>query len=430
MKLINPSILPILLVNFIGTMGYSIVLPFLVILVIEFGGNELIYGFLGATYSGFQFIGAPILGRWSDDIGRRKVLLISQGGTLLAWLIFLTALSIPMISLVEVDHGFAGTFTLTIPLLLLFVARSLDGLTGGNIAVANAYLADVSTEKDRKKNFGQMAASASTGFIIGPAAAGVLGATALGYFLPVGAAIGISVLALIFIFTLLEDAPVIASTPVQESSRQKLLGCETKECKVDSDKSFRHILGLEGIPFLLALYFLIFLGFNLYYVAFPFHAYETLGWEVLDLGMYFTVMSLGLIIVQGPLLGYLSDLVSDSRLFVVGTVFLVGCFFLLMSTEKWVLFLAAGFFSLGNGLMWPSFLSILSKAGDKESQGAIQGYASSAGSLASIIGMVSGGLLYGTLGSGTFFIPCVIFAITGFAAVRLSRYEKQISPTS
>ena len=75
------TIFPILLVNFIGTLGYSIILPFLIILVLKFGGNELIYGTIGATYSFFQLIGAPILGRWSDKFGRRKILLVTAVGS-------------------------------------------------------------------------------------------------------------------------------------------------------------------------------------------------------------------------------------------------------------------------------------------------------------------------------------------------------------
>jgi len=140
------SILPILSVNFIGTLGYSIVMPFLIFLVAKFGGNSVIFGILCATYSAFQLIGAPILGRYSDIYGRKPVLLISQIGTLLAWLIFLAALLMPNISLWEVNSAWVGDFTLTLPLIVLFLGRALDGATGGNISVANAYLVDISNE--------------------------------------------------------------------------------------------------------------------------------------------------------------------------------------------------------------------------------------------------------------------------------------------
>ena len=74
------SLLPLLLITFIGTLGFSIVLPFLVFLVIDFGGNAIVYGILAAVYPAFQLIGSPILGRWSDIYGRKKVLLISMEG--------------------------------------------------------------------------------------------------------------------------------------------------------------------------------------------------------------------------------------------------------------------------------------------------------------------------------------------------------------
>src|SRR4030066_1630434 len=91
----QPPLFPILLVNFVGTLGFSIVLPFLVFLVMKFGGNAVVYSLLAAIYPAFQLIGAPILGRWSDIYGRKKVLLISHGGTLVGWIIFLFALFLP-----------------------------------------------------------------------------------------------------------------------------------------------------------------------------------------------------------------------------------------------------------------------------------------------------------------------------------------------
>jgi MFS family permease len=135
------SLYPILLVNFIGTLGFSIVIPFLIFLVSKFGGNSQIYGVLGATYPAFQLLGAPILGKWSDIFGRRKILLLSQCGTLLSWIIFLSALFLPVIVLKDIHSDMFGTFALTVPLIILFFARALDGLTGGNISVAHAYLA-------------------------------------------------------------------------------------------------------------------------------------------------------------------------------------------------------------------------------------------------------------------------------------------------
>ncbi|MEO1449822.1 MAG: MFS transporter, partial [Bacteroidota bacterium] len=153
------SIFPVLMVNFIGMLGYSIIIPMLVFLVQKFGGNALMYGLLGATYPFFQLIGAPVLGKWSDQIGRRKVLLFSQIGTLLAWLLFILALSLPVTTLAEIGLGGDSALILTLPLIIMFAARALDGLTGGNVSVANAYLSDVSTDENRKGNFGKMASS-------------------------------------------------------------------------------------------------------------------------------------------------------------------------------------------------------------------------------------------------------------------------------
>lgn len=177
-----------LLVNFIGTMGFTIVIPFLVFLVVRFGGNALIYGLVAATYPAFQFLAAPILGRWSDRYGRRRVLLFSEAGTLVSWLVFGVALFLPSIQLFSVDSPTFGQFTVTLPLAVIFLARALDGLTGGNISVANAYVADVSPRADRNRNFGRMGVASNLGMIMGPALASVLGVTRYGEVLPVFAA--------------------------------------------------------------------------------------------------------------------------------------------------------------------------------------------------------------------------------------------------
>ena len=130
------SLFPLLLITFIGTFGFSIVLPFLVFLATDLGGNAIIYGILAATYPAFQLIGAPILGRWSDIYGRKKILLLSHGGTLAGWVIFLVALFLPVHNLFNIDSTIIGTFAITLPLIALFLARAVDGLTGGNVSVA------------------------------------------------------------------------------------------------------------------------------------------------------------------------------------------------------------------------------------------------------------------------------------------------------
>ncbi|MFL6412477.1 MAG: MFS transporter, partial [Nitrososphaeraceae archaeon] len=192
------SLFPILLVNFVGTLGFSIVLPFLVFVVMNFGGNAIVYGLLAATYPAFQLIGSPILGKWSDIYGRKKILLLSNVGTSIGWLLFLFALFLPSNSF-NIHITFLGTFVVIVPLLVLFLGRAIDGITGGNISIANAYLADLSSDSTRSKNFGKMAISSNLGFILGPALAGILGGTIYGAILPVLAALILSLVTIIVI---------------------------------------------------------------------------------------------------------------------------------------------------------------------------------------------------------------------------------------
>ncbi|HET8847411.1 MAG TPA: MFS transporter, partial [Nitrososphaeraceae archaeon] len=244
---------PILLVNFTGTLGFSIVLPFLVFLVLDFGGNAIVYGILSAMYPTFQLIGAPMLGRWSDIYGRKKILLISNVGTFFGWLLFLFALLLPISGLFDVKFSLIGTFVITLPLLMLFVARAIDGITGGNVSVANAYLADISSNEDRSKNFGKMAISSNLGFIIGPALAGVLGGTIYGEILPVLAAILISLVTLIVIpLTLKESKPLSSQMQIFERGTvRKVFAHECKDCfdsRENNKLTFKEVLKLEHIP--------------------------------------------------------------------------------------------------------------------------------------------------------------------------------------
>ncbi|MGE0242538.1 MAG: MFS transporter [Nitrososphaeraceae archaeon] len=410
---------PLLLINFIGTLGYSIVLPFLVFLVIDFGGNPIIYGILAAMYPAFQLIGAPILGRWSDSYGRKKVLLISHGGTLIGWIFFLFALFLPIENLFRISSLFIGTFVFTLPLVMLFLARSIDGLTGGNISVANAYLADISSDETRSKNFGKMAISSNLGFIVEPALAGILGATIYQEILPVLAALILSLITLIVIgFALKESIPqsmVITKQIPENKSIRKVFAQECKECyQAPNPKKlrFKDVFKLKNIPFLISLYFFIFLGFNIFYTSFPIHAVDGLKWSVIELGVFYAVLSGIMVLVQGPVLRKALKIFSDEKLVIIGSIILGTNFILIISNNDIFIYGAAVLFAVGNGLMWPSFLSILSKTAGNAYQGFIQGVASSFGSLASIVGLIIGGLLYSLIDGFTFLVSAgIIFVV-------------------
>lgn len=400
--------LPILTVNFIGSLGFSIVLPFLVFLVQRWGGNALIYGVVGSTYSAFQLIGAPLLGRWSDVYGRRKILLLSQFGTLASWLIFLSAFFLSDRPLLQVDSATFGAFAVTLPLLVLFVARAADGATGGNISVANAYMADITTEDERSANFGKMAASSNLGFIVGPAAAGLLAGSAGGEIAPVLAALAVSAIACLLIFRLPESRPCRIRIDPLPGGVRKTFGQEHKECfrrQPSRRISFREILGLGCVPALLAIYFLVMLAFSFFYVSFPAHAAGALGWSVSQTGVFFSVMSLAMVLVQGPVLARVSKRVSGPFLIVGGSLVLAAGFAFYDSVEVWSMYTGLALMALGNGLMWPSVLAVLSKASGAEHQGAVQGIAGSVGAVASIVGLVAGGLIYGHFGGRVFWIP-------------------------
>ncbi len=410
------SLFPVLLVNFIGTLGFSIVLPFLVFLVTDFGGNALVFGIVAAMYPAFQLIGAPILGRWSDHYGRKKVLLVSQGGTLAAWIIFLFALFLPVENIFDVDSAIFGTFVITLPLLVLFVARGLDGITGGNVSVANAYLADVTPEANRSKNFGKMAISSNLGFIVGPAIAGVLGATVFEETLPVLAALFLSLAAVFVIkFSLKESKPSVIRKIQERANVRKVFAHECKDCyKIQDPKkiSFKDVFKLKHIPYMLTLYFFIFLGFNIFYVSFPIHAVVRLGWNITQMGIFFAVLSGIMALVHGPILSKASKKFSDGVLVIIGSIILGTNFIFFISNDIVLLYVAAVLFAVGNGLMWPSVMSILSKCAGNDHQGAVQGIAGSFGSLASIIGLIIGGILYGFFEENVFLISAgIIFAV-------------------
>jgi len=435
-KLISPKIFPILLVNFIGILGYSIVVPILIFIVTDMGGNGFIYGILGAMYPFFQFIGAPILGRLSDKIGRKKVLVISQLGTFIAWTLFLLAFILPETELWIQNTTITGSYAMTLPLIIIFLARIFDGFTGGNISVANAYLSDISTDEDRNSNFGKMGASTSLGFVLGPAFAGVLASTILGEILPLILAAFISLIAIFVINTQLkESVPCAVNTEkVRLRALRRFFQVEHKNCYQEGElqsnpqkTDLKRVLKEPGIPLLYIIYFLTFLGFSLFYAGLPIYANTILDWSSTELGMFLAYSSFIMIVVQGPVLTRLHGKVTNEKLILTGSVILASSFVLLSFENLIIIYLANTLLSIGNGLMWPSFMALLSRTGSSTMQGAIQGYGNSMGSIASMFGLILGGILFEFLSTTVFAIGGIIFLIIAvLMALNFIQGKKQV----
>src|SRR5262249_45145533 len=152
------------------------------------------------------------------------------------------------------------------------------------------------------------------------------------------------------------------------------------------------LLALENVSLLLAVYFLVMLGFNLYYVSFPVHAATSLRWSGGETGIYFAVMSLLMATVQGPLLARASRVWGDRALAIAGSLILAASFLFFGSRRFAWIYVGVVLLALGNGLMWPSVVSQLSVAAGRTYQGAVQGLAASAGAIASILGLLVGGM--------------------------------------
>lgn len=406
--------LPILLVQLMGTLGYSIAIPFLVFLVRDLGGAPWTYGVVGATYSACQLVGAPILGRWSDRSGRVPILVISQAGTFLAWALFGVALMLPAEPL-----GAWGGAVFTVPLGLVFVARALDGLTGGNVSVANAYVADLTSQDSTARGvaFGQMGIAASLGFVLGPALAGLLGSLADGYLPPVIAAAAISALALMLCLALKEPVGRCPVGPDEPPAVARVLGQQHRRCdRLEPALALASTVGSRRLHVfgLLVATFLQFLAFNLFYAGFPVHADLAYGWTAGGLGFFFMVLSGVMICAQGPLLNFASRYVASARIFLFGMLCLTAAFVVFAADHAWAPYVGAVSFAVGNGLAWPTFQARLADVAGPD-QGAVQGAATSAGSLASIFGLIVGGVLYPYLTTHLFTAGAVIFLLVGAA---------------
>ena len=402
------TLAPILAIHFLGTLGFSLVMPFLVFIVTDLGGASWTYGLVGATYSAFQLFGAPLLGRWSDRTGRRPVLVASQLGTLGAWLLLFVGLSLPKQVLGELWGA-----TLSVPLLLVFAARALDGATGGNISVANAYVADLTKAHPDQRDvaFGRMGMAASLGFVLGPAVAGLLGGTSWGPRLPVAVAAAFAGLTTAVIFAALDEPRGrCPEGPPSPGTLEAGLSQQAKPCHRATEKRvLREGLKRGPVALILAATFVIFLGFNVFYAALPVHAGAVYAWSAGELGVFFAIMAGLMIFAQGPLLTFASKRLGRRAVFAIGMLFLALALISFQRGPSWLPYAGAACFAIGNGLSWPTFQARVAELAG-EDQGRVQGAVTSASSLASIVGLLVGGTLYPLFGGTLFLLAAGVFA--------------------
>ena len=177
---------------------------------------------------------------------------------------------------------------------------------------------------------------------------------------------------------------------------------------------------IVGVPAVLTVYFLVMLAFNFFYVTFPVFAIQALEWSLPEIGIFFAAMGLLMVLVQGPLLGWVSSRVPEQPLILIGSLTLAMSFWLFDSRSNLAIYTAVALMALGNGVMWPSVMSVLSKLAGKTYQGAVQGFAGSLGAVASIVGLALGGTLYASFGARVFWASAVVVLVTALTGLTVA----------
>jgi MFS family permease len=403
-------------VAFLSSLGFSIVLPFLAPLVLELGGNAVVLGALGALFWSAQLVGSAVLGLLSDRLGRKRVLLLSQLGAMAAWLLFLCALSAPRVHLFDVHNRVTGTFAIALPVVLIAIARITDGLFDGSISVANAYVADVADGERRKVLYGRLGAASSLGFVVGPIFAGFLARSDAGARLVVVLALVFSAIAALLIWRRLPALPPRPGTALDVARSggvraHKPLGGGCPEAVCHPRWRVRTILAIPELRPLIALYFVIYLAFSMFVAVLPVHALVDVGCSVPMFGFLYATIALALAGAEALILPTLARRLASHVIGAAGCIVLVGAYLAMSSSSRAGLLAGGVLYGLGNGVMWPSYLTMLSHTGPADAQGAVQGVGSSTGSLASIVGTVAGGLLFVAAGVVTFYAAATAAAI-------------------
>jgi DHA1 family tetracycline resistance protein-like MFS transporter len=400
-------LLVIFVTIFIDLVGFGIVIPVLPFYVesSKFNATPRAVGLLFASYSVMQLIFSPILGRLSDRFGRRPVLLLSLIGTGIGFLVM----------------GFATT------LWMLFAGRILDGITGGNISTAQAYIADVTTPEERAKGMGIVGAAFGLGFIFGPPIGGIL--SRWGIAVPFLFAAGLAFAnAILLYFTLPET--VTADHPARvrtTESRWTLMRRSLKQAR---------------LAFVLLIYFLFVVAFSIMTTTFALYTMHRFGYDAEHNGYLFLLIGSIAAVVQGTLIGKLAKRFGEMPLVIVGALMFTISLAILPLVGPQTGGLAAllaicGVLAVGNSLATPALTSLSSKSVGRSEQGSVLGVTQSAASLARIVGpLLAAFLIYSATGPkhisdgsirATFWAGAAIMFIAFLAAVYFLRsHAKEI----
>jgi len=363
--------------------GFGLILPLLPYYATEFGASEFIIGMLTAIYPLGQFFAAPVVGRLSDKYGRKPLLLFSVAGTFISLLLL----------------GFAGS------LIVLFIARLTDGLTGGNITVAQSYISDITTSKNRSKGLGMIGAAFGIGFVFGPVLGGLL--SNISYSLPAFIAAGISFINLMLIIFVLPES--LDKKEVKDKKRVPInLNALKKELK-------KPIIG----PLLLTRLLYSF-SFSMFQTTFALYSIKKFNLEASQTGLILAYVGVIIVIVQGFVVGKISKKYKDHNILLT-TLSIMAPSLILWGFAPSVLFLLLILIpiSFAGGIFNVTINSFLTKLVKKEDIGGTLGLSNSLESLSRIFAPLAGGLFIDISGA---YLPGLIGGVIVLLSLMLYSY--------
>lgn len=350
----------IFLTVFIDLLGFGILIPILPSFAIkELGVDETAVGIAIAIYSLVQFIFNPILGKLSDKHGRKPIIVVC---------LFINAIGYVI-------------FAFTTSYLILIVSRIVAGVGGSSIAVAQAYIADVTTKESRSKGMGLIGSAFGLGFVFGPLIGGFL--SKLGY---METGLGAAAFSFIAFFVTMILLP--------ESNLQRTEIVETKRKIFNIDaiiKTFKN----PSLAILITLFFILTFSFANIYGTFALLGIQVYGFTDLQNGYMFGIVGLSSAIVQGGLIGPITKLLGKKRILFVGS-FLIMVTLAIIPYAGNFLWLAVDsiFLSLGTGMLQPTLLSLISEVTSDAEQGITLGVNQSLSALARMFGPLWGGFTF------------------------------------